>query len=117
MGPIHPNEPLFKRTVVDVKCKDNGGRVFIVEMQMEWTDRFMQRLLFGTAQAFVKQLVKGERYSLLCPVYGLGLVNAIFDKTTDNGYHPYSMVAFESSPAKIIEGCISFLWNSPNLSL
>lgn len=64
----------------------------------------MQRLLFGTAQAFVKQLVKGERYSLLCPVYGLGLVNAVFDKTADNGYHPYSMVELESSPPKIIEG-------------
>lgn len=78
--------------------------MFIVEMQMEWTDRFMQRLLFRTAQAFVKQLVKGEQYSLLCPVYGLGLVNAIFDNTTDNGYHPYSMVELDSAPPKIIEG-------------
>ena len=55
-----PSIPAFKRTVADVKCKDESGRVFIVEMQIEWTDGFKQRLLFGASQAIVKQLEKGE---------------------------------------------------------
>src|SRR3990167_7172410 len=54
-----PVIPEFKRTIADVKCTDAQGRVFIVEMQMNWTDSFKQRLLFGTSQAFVKQLEKG----------------------------------------------------------
>jgi len=87
-----PVIPEFKRTIADVKCTDAQGRVFIVEMQMNWTDQFKQRLLFGTSQAFVKQLDKGEEYKFLQPVYGLGLVAEIYEKTTPDWYHHYQLV-------------------------
>ena len=82
----------FKRTIAAVKCTDAKGRVFVVEMQMNWTDQFKQRLLFGTSQAFVKQLQAGEEYKFLQPVYGLGLVAAIYEKTTPEWYHHYQLV-------------------------
>ena len=87
-----PVIPEFKRTIADVKCTDVQGRIFIVEMQMNWTDNFKQRLLFGTSQAFVKQLDKGEEYKFLQPVYGLGLVAEIYEKTTPDWYHHYQLV-------------------------
>ena len=87
-----PAIPEFKRTIADVKCTDAQGRIFIVEMQMNWTDHFKQRLLFGTSQAFVKQLKKGEEYKFLQPVYGLGIVAEIYEKTTSDWYHHYQLV-------------------------
>jgi predicted transposase/invertase (TIGR01784 family) len=87
-----PVIPEFKRTIADVKCTDAKGRVFIVEMQMNWTYHFKQRLLFGTSQAFVKQLEKGEEYKFLQPVYGLGIVAEIYEKTTPDWYHHYQLV-------------------------
>jgi len=87
-----PAIPEFKRTIADVKCTDAHGRVFIVEMQMNWNDSFKQRLLFGTSQAFVKQLAKGEDYKFLQPVYGLGLVAEIYETTTPTWYHHYQLV-------------------------
>jgi predicted transposase/invertase (TIGR01784 family) len=87
-----PVIPEFKRTIADVKCTDSNGRVFIVEMQMNWTDHFKQRLLFGTSQAFVKQLGKGAEYKFLQPVYGLGIVAEIYEKTTSEWYHHYQLV-------------------------
>ncbi len=87
-----PVIPEFKRTIADVKCTDSNGRVFIVEMQMNWTDHFKQRLLFGTSQAFVKQLGKGVEYKFLQPVYGLGIVAEIYEKTTSEWYHHYQLV-------------------------
>ena len=87
-----PVIPEFKRTIADVKCTDSNGRVFIVEMQMNWTDHFKQRLLFGTSQAFVKQLEKGAEYKFLQPVYGLGIVAEIYDKTSPEWYHHYQLV-------------------------
>src|SRR3990167_8204875 len=87
-----PVIPEFKRTIADVKCQDALGRTFIVEMQMNWTDNFRQRLLFGTSQAYVKQLEKGEDYIFLQPVYGLGIVAEIYDKTTSDWYHHYQLV-------------------------
>jgi predicted transposase/invertase (TIGR01784 family) len=87
-----PSIPDFKRTIADAKCKDAQGRIFIVEMQMNWTDSFKQRLLFGTSQAVVKQLEKGEDYTFLQPVYGLGLVAEIYEKTSPEWYHHYQLV-------------------------
>lgn len=55
---------------------------------MEWTLGFMQRMLFGTAQAYVKQLYASGDYKSLCPVYGIGIVNDIFEKSSCEWYHP-----------------------------
>ena len=98
-----PEIPEFKRTIVDVKCKDNFGRTFIVEMQMNWTDSFKQRLLFGASQAFVKQLEKGEEYDFLQPVYGLGIIAEIYDKVNPEWYHHYQLVKKGSIDGDVIE--------------
>ena len=98
-----PVIPEFKRTIADVKCRDAKNRIFIVEMQMNWTDCFKQRLLFGTSQAFVKQIKKGVEYKLLQPVYGLGLVAEIYEKTTPEWYHHYQLVKKGTSYGDIIE--------------
>ena len=36
-----PHIPILKRTIADVKCKDSQGRVFIVEMQIDWTEHWI----------------------------------------------------------------------------
>ena len=99
-----PEIPMFKRTIADVKCKDQQGKIFIVEMQIEWTDSFMQRLLFGTAKAYVKQLRVGETYRLLNPVYGLGIIDSIFDEKTEDWYHHYGLVSLKNHHEEIING-------------
>ena len=98
-----PEIPEFKRTIADVKCKDNQGRVFIVEMQMNWTDSFRQRLLFGASRAYVKQLGKGKDFNLLQPVYGLGLVAEIYEKTIPEWYHHYQLIKKGSDEGEIID--------------
>ena len=97
-----PAIPLFKSTVVDVKCTDPHGRVFIVEMQIEWTASFMQRMLFNASKAYIKQLRKGEEYHLLKPVYGLSLLASQFDDDPDHWYHHYKMVNVQK-PAREIK--------------
>lgn len=96
-----PIIPLFKATVVDVKCTDQQGRIFIVEMQIQWTASFMQRMLFNANKAYVKQLQKGEQYHLLRPVYGLGLVASEFDSNPDHWYHHYKIVNVEKPAVEI----------------
>lgn len=32
-----PDNPLRKNSIVDVRCRDNQGRQFLVEMQMIWS--------------------------------------------------------------------------------
>ncbi len=98
-----PAIPEFKRTIADARCKDAKGRAFVVEMQMNWTDSFKRRLLFGASQAFVKQLDKGKDYVLLQPVYGLGLVAEIYDRLSPDWYHHYQLVKKGSHDGDIID--------------
>ena len=96
-----PETPLHKNTIVDVRCRDNEGRYFLVEMQMLWTDSFTQRILFNASKAYVRQLGSGQQYNFLQPVYSLNLVDTVFDHETDHFYHHYQIVNLENSEEKI----------------
>ena len=98
-----PENPLRKNSIVDVRCKDLVGRQFIVEMQMVWSQEFMQRVMFNSAKAYVRQLDRNESYHLLEPVYSLNLVNDVFEKDIPEYYHYYRMV-HEQYTDRVIDG-------------
>jgi predicted transposase/invertase (TIGR01784 family) len=103
-----PDVPLFKNSIVDVKCKDQQGKQFIVEMQMLWTESFKYRVLFNASKAYLRQLNKGEDYVSLQPVYALSLVNEEFELQTSEFYHYYRIVNVQN-PAMVLKG-LSFLF-------
>ena len=91
-------------SIVDVRCKDRRGRIFIVEMQMHWNEEFRQRVILNASKAVVRQLGKGEDYTLIEPVYSLNLVNdKCFDLGDDEFYHDYAIVNVAHSD-RIIKG-------------
>ena len=93
-----------KNTIVDVLCQDVSGRTFCVEMQMEWSNAFMQRVLFNASKLYVTQLQKAEEYETLKPVYSLNLVNEIFEKDMPDCFiHNYRIV-HDKDTKKVIEG-------------
>lgn len=99
-----PDNPLRKNSIVDVRCRDKQGRLFLVEMQMIWSPEFKQRVLFNASKAYVRQLNIGEQYELLQPVYSLNLVNDIFElDLPQEFYHYYRLVHVEHTE-KVIEG-------------
>ena len=87
----------------DVLCTDSRGRKFCVEMQMEWSKAFKQRVLFNASKLYVSQAIKGEKYCALQPVYSLNLVNDIFERNTPDFIHNYRIVHDKDSN-KVIEG-------------
>ena len=96
-----PNTPLKKNSIVDVRCHDQDGRQFLVEMQMIWSKEFMQRVLFNASKAYVRQLDKKEDYKLLQPVYSLNLVNDVFMNDIPDYYHNYDIVNVEHTDKRI----------------
>ncbi|MDR2423455.1 MAG: Rpn family recombination-promoting nuclease/putative transposase, partial [Prevotellaceae bacterium] len=42
---LFPEIEVLRNSIVDVRCTDNHGRHFIVEMQMHWTESFKSRVL------------------------------------------------------------------------
>lgn len=99
-----PENPVRRFSIVDVRCRDNRGRQFLVEMQMVWSPEFEQRVSFDADKAYVRQLGKGGDYRLPEPVYSLNLlVNNVIDPALPGYYHSYRMV-HEACSDRVIEG-------------
>ena len=92
-----------KDSIVDVFCETNDKRQFIVEMQMYWSNNFMQRVLFNSSKVYVGQLDEGESFSRLQPVYSLNLIDDIFEPEMEEFYHYYHLV-HDKYTNKVIDG-------------
>lgn len=93
-----------KNSIVDVLCEDLCGRKFCVEMQMEWSNSFKQRVLFNASKLYVTQAMKKDQYSSLQPVYSLNLVNEVFEHDMPERFiHNYRIVHDKNSE-KVIDG-------------
>ena len=84
-----PKNPAFKNMIADVKCKDEQGNIFIVEMQTQWIGNFYKRLVFGASRAYVNQLRPSKSYDNLLPVLALGILDDVVRKDTNEWYHHY----------------------------
>ncbi|MBR4616576.1 MAG: Rpn family recombination-promoting nuclease/putative transposase [Kiritimatiellae bacterium] len=98
-----PDDPLHKDTIVDVRCKDQNGRQFIVEMQMIWSPDYNQRALFNAAKAYSRELPIGGDYRNLNTVYSLNLLNDNLALDTKQWYHHYQ-VAHNEIKGETIDG-------------
>ena len=92
-----------KHSIVDVMCRDVEGRFFCVEMQMEWSKAFKQRVLFNASKIYVTQAVHSQKYRDLRPVYSLNLVNDVFEPKVPEFIHNYNIV-HDTYSDKVIEG-------------
>jgi len=115
-----PKTPLGKNSIVDVKCIDNAGRSFIVEMQSEWSNIFRKRLLVNGSKAVIRQLDKKSRkdktkeFHDLKPVYVLAIVNGTFSQGKD-WYH-HLKIMDSKNPDVVIDGLDFVLVELPNFT-
>jgi predicted transposase/invertase (TIGR01784 family) len=70
-----PEIPAFKLSIVDVKCRQHTGRVFVVEMQLAHFTGFLHRAVYNASKAFVMQLPQGGRYHELNDVVAVSICN------------------------------------------
>lgn len=64
-----------KETILDVRCHDQQGAEYIVEMQVLPQVFFDKRVLYYASKTYAHQLDSGENYHLLKPVIFLGILN------------------------------------------
>jgi len=88
-GENHSGNIDKKYSIVDVKCTDNYGRTFVVEMQNYWTSAFFSRTLYNAILTYGNQLKKGASFSELKNVYALSIVNECEITTSDNNKNDF----------------------------
>ena len=58
---------------LDVKCREVGGDVFVVEMQVLPVTGFLNRVVYNACKAYVGTLKRGDTYDVLTPVIAVTL--------------------------------------------
>jgi predicted transposase/invertase (TIGR01784 family) len=79
-----PHLPGAKETILDVRCQDQRGAEYIVEMQVLPQEFFDKRVLYYASKAYAHQLNSGSDYCKLKPVIFLGILN--FEFTHNDHY-------------------------------
>ncbi|KAK3604873.1 hypothetical protein CHS0354_000536 [Potamilus streckersoni] len=63
-----------KSTIVDVKATDGEGNNYLVEMQVTEATDFEKRIQYYVAQSYAGQIVQGNKYQKLKPIYFIGIL-------------------------------------------
>jgi predicted transposase/invertase (TIGR01784 family) len=62
-----------KLSILDVRCTDERGAIFIVEMQLIHVAGFVNRVVYNGCKAYVNQLKAGEPYTNLADVVAISI--------------------------------------------
>ncbi|MCQ2119371.1 MAG: Rpn family recombination-promoting nuclease/putative transposase [Bacteroidales bacterium] len=68
-----------KRSIFDVRCEDEDGSTFVVEMQNREYLYFPDRLMTYSGDPLRRMLKNGERYDEIQPLYIVSVLNYIMD--------------------------------------
>lgn len=72
-----PQIPGLKLSILDVRCKDRSGAMFIVEMQLCHVAGFLNRMVYNGSKAYVSQLKAGESYTKLVDVVAIAICDFV----------------------------------------
>lgn len=87
LNPFNEKEYLTdKLSVVDLKVRDQGGRQFLVEMQLLVPWVFPKRVLYYWARLHQQQMQEGDAYETLVPTITLCFINEAL-RHDDTRYH------------------------------
>ena len=69
-----------KKSVLDVRCKDEKGNQYVVEMQNKGLTNFIQRVHYYASRVYISSLQEGGNYGLLKPTILISILNKkLFD--------------------------------------
>jgi predicted transposase/invertase (TIGR01784 family) len=64
-----------KFSIVDIRCKDQANKTYIIAMQLADRKDFLERSQYYTSLTYSRQLKDAERYHHLTPVIFVGVLN------------------------------------------
>ena len=120
LNPYNEKEYLDdKLSIVDVKAKDERGRVYQIEIQLDYFSYLPARMLYTWSDVYSQQLQSGEKYYTLNPTYSIWLLGENAIKHDDQYIHRYKF-RDEAGIPLVEHGGIGYLnWRNsmPKLSI
>ena len=78
-------------TVVDVKARDQHGRIFQVEIQVRVRTSLKQRMVYTWADVYQGQLQTGDKHELLRPVISIWILKENLLRDTTAWHHHFRL--------------------------
>ena len=78
-----------KLSIVDVRCTDERGNQYIIEVQVEKQSDYAARAQYYSSLALSRQLSKTEQYAQLVPVIFVGILEFNLFETDEYNSHHY----------------------------
>ena len=76
LNPFNPKEAFDDTSsILDIKARDNTGRLFNIEMQMLSYPAYDQRIVYYASRLHQQQLHEGQEYSALRPTISISFLN------------------------------------------
>lgn len=98
-----------RRAVFDVYCESENGDVFIVEMQREIQDYFVDRSIYYASFPIRDQAIRGEEWDFnLKAVYTVGILDFKFDDEDDSYHHEVMLT--DTTTQKVFYDKLTFVY-------
>lgn len=98
-----------RRAVFDVYCESENGELFIVEMQREIQDYFVDRSIYYASFPIRDQAIRGEKWDFnLKAVYTVGILDFKFDDEDDSYHHEVKLV--DTTTEKVFYDKLTFVY-------
>ena len=80
-----------KLSILDVKAVDQSGAIYDIEMQLTTYEGLVQRIVYYGCKLYTGQLVKGDDYSSLRPVFSILLVDGVLWPDANELHHAFRL--------------------------
>ena len=84
-----------KRPVLDLKVRDETGKLYHVEVQVANEKFFAERVLYYWSRLSASQLASGDEYDRLQPVYSIVITDFVMFKNEFGYHHCFSLLERE----------------------
>ena len=92
-----------KESILDVKAKDETGRIYDIEIQSIGNSEFIQTSLYYWAKIYSSQLEEGHQYKKLNPVICINLLDfIIFEDKKDEQFHSCHMICDQDDKDSVL---------------
>lgn len=98
-----PRQTQKKSSIVDVRCRDNLNRHFIVEMQVAHRKNLRKRMLYNAAKIIANELYPSEDFDQLRVTYSLCFLEGTMYPHKQEWFHPFR-ISHENFDDHMLDG-------------
>ena len=85
-----------KLSILDIRAEDASGATFLIEVQLTVIQGLIKRWVYYTCKQIASQLVEGENYMQLRPVYTICILDGLLWKESPKVHHRFRLADLES---------------------